>query len=75
MKQTISTDDIVYSSALKCHGYSLDQITKVGNKGEFTFSDVDDQFIQDYGLGKVLVEPQCFNATLKSLMTSVRRLT
>ena len=70
------TTDIVLAASLKVHGYSLDNIERVGNtnKGTFVFMDVDDKFITDYDLSKVLVEPVAFNNAIKQLTTSVRRM-
>ena len=70
------TTDIVLAASLKVHGFSLANIERVGNtnKGTFVFDDVDDEFITNYDLGKVLVEPVAFNNGIKQLTTSVRRM-
>lgn len=70
------TTDIVLAASLKVHGFPLANIERVGNtnKGIFIFDDVDDEFITNYDLGKVLVEPVAFNNVIKQLTTSVRRM-
>lgn len=73
MKITIETQDIVLASALKVLGFRLAHIEKIGNKGIFHFSDVDQQIVNDYDLGNLLVEPIAFNSAIKSLTTASRR--
>ena len=72
-KKTIETQDIVLAAALKVLGYRLDNIEKVGNKGIFFFSDLDDDVINDYDLGNLRVEPVSFNSAIKALTTASRR--
>ncbi len=72
-KTTIETQDIVLAASLKILGYKLDTIEKVGNKGIFFFSDVDDSVINDYDLGNLRVEPVSFNSAIKALTTASRR--
>lgn len=74
MKKNIETSDIVMASYLKAKGYSLDKISKEGNKGIFHLSDVHDSALQDFHLGKALVEPVLLNNTIKSLVTATRRI-
>jgi hypothetical protein len=71
--KTIETQDIVLAAALKVKGYRLDHIEKVGNKGIFHFSAVDEEVVSDYDLGKLLVEPVAFNSAIKALTTASRR--
>lgn len=69
------TSDIVLASCLKINGFILDTIELDSTgKGTFVFTGVNDEFIHDFDLGKVLVEPIGFNNTLKQLTTSVRRM-
>jgi hypothetical protein len=69
------TSDIVLASCLKINAYNLSTITVDSfGKGTFVFENVDDNFIQNFDLGKVLVEPVIFNNTIKQLTTSVRRI-
>ena len=68
------TTDIVLAASLKVYGVSLSSIERAGNKGIFVFSDVDEDFIRDYDLGKIQVEPVSFNNAIKQLTTSVRRM-
>lgn len=70
----IETQDIVLAAALKVLGYRLATIEKVGNKGIFYFSDVDETTITDYDLGGLLVEPVAFNSAIKALTTASRRI-
>jgi len=74
-KQTISTSDIVLAATLKVKGYTLHKIEKTGNKGIFIFEDVDSEIINDYDLGKCLIEPVAFNNAIKALTTATRRTT
>ena len=73
MSKTIETQDIVLAASLKVLGYKLDHLEKVGNKGIFFFSGVDEAVINDYDLGKLLVEPVAFNSAIKALTTASRR--
>ncbi len=72
-KKTIETQDIVLAAALKVLGYRLDTIEKIGNKGIFFFSDVDETVVNDYDLGNLRVEPVSFNSAIKALTTASRR--
>lgn len=73
-KKTIETQDIVLGATLKVLGYQLDHIEKVGNKGIFFFSAVEENVVNDYDLGKLLVEPVAFNSAIKALTTASRRI-
>lgn len=69
------TSDIVLASCLKLNQYKLKTIViEATGKGVFVFENVDDDFLQKYNLGQVLVEPVIFNNTIRQLTTSVRRL-
>lgn len=68
------TSDIILAACLKVNGYEMTSIEKQGNKGIFIFSDVSEEFILNYDLGKMLVEPVAFNNAIKQLTTSVRRM-
>lgn len=74
MKTTVSTSDIVLAATLKINGFALDRIDRDGNKGIFVFQEVDQEIVDDFDLGKVLVEPVQFNNAIKQLTTSVRRM-
>ena len=73
-RQSISTSDIVLAATLKVKGFTLNRIEKNGNKGIFIFDDVDVSIVEDYDLGKCLVEPISFNNAIKALTTAVRRI-
>ena len=68
------TSDIILAACLRVHGFVMTSIEKQGNKGTFVFSNVTDDFILNYDLGKILVEPIAFNNAIKQLTTSVRRM-
>jgi hypothetical protein len=69
------TSDIVLASCLKIQGFVLDTIDVDSNgRGTFIFDAVEDSFLHNFDLGKVMVEPVTFNNTIKQLTTSVRRL-
>ena len=68
------TTDIVLAASLRVKGYDMTSIERRGNKGTFIFVDVDDDFIQKFDLGNVVVEPVTFNNAIKQLTTSVRRM-
>lgn len=72
-KKIIQTQDIVLAATLKVLGYRLDTIEKVGNKGIFSFADVDESVVIDYDLGNLRVEPVAFNSAIKALTTASRR--
>jgi hypothetical protein len=59
---------------LKIKGFALNRIEKNGNKGIFIFDDVEVGLIEDYDLGKCLVEPIAFNNAIKALTTATRRI-
>lgn len=68
------TSDILLAASLRVHGYTMTNIEKQGNKGIFVFGEVPDQFIMDYDLNKIQVEPVAFNNFIKQLTTAVRRM-
>lgn len=74
LKKNIETQDIVLAATLKVLGYRLETIQKVGNKGIFFFSDVDEAVVNDYDLGNLKVEPVSFNSAIKALTTASRRM-
>lgn len=74
MKRQIETSDIVLAASLKVKGYKLDRIEKQGNRGIFCFEDVDDDVLNEFDLGKGLVEPVAFNNAIKALTTATRRI-
>ena len=73
-KKKIETQDIVLAAALKVLGCKMDTIEKIGNKGVFHFSEVDDVLLTDYDLGNIRVEPVAFNSAIKALTTASRRI-
>ena len=73
--ESFKTSDIVLASVLRLNDIELIDIEIVGNKGTFIFTNVDSDFLIQYDLGKVTVEPVTFNNMIKQLTTSVRRLT
>ena len=75
MTRNIETSDIVLAAMLKVKGQKLDKIEKQGNRGIFCFSDVDDAILEEFDLGKSLVEPVAFNNAIKALTTATRRIT
>ena len=74
MTKTIETQDIVLAATLKVLGFKLDHIEKIGNKGIFFFSDVNESVVNDYDLGNLKVEPVAFNSAIKALTTASRRI-
>jgi hypothetical protein len=74
MKKHIETSDIVLAASLKVKGFKLDRIEKQGNRGIFCFADVDDEVLNEFDLGKSLVEPVSFNNAIKALTTATRRI-
>lgn len=69
------TTDIILAACLRLEGFQLASIEVVGSKGTFVFENVDSDFISNYDLGQVRVEPYAFNNMIKQLTTSVRRMT
>lgn len=74
MKRHIETSDIVLAASLKVKGFKLDRIEKQGNRGIFCFADVDDSVLNEFDLGKSMVEPVSFNNAIKALTTATRRI-
>ncbi len=73
--ESFRTTDIILAAVLRLTDIELIDIEVSGNKGTFIFTNVDNEFICQYDLGKCLVEPVAFNNTIKQLTTSVRRMT
>lgn len=67
------TPDIVLAATLITLGYKLLAIEKMGMKGIFHFDSIDEQVINDFDCGKILVEPISFNNSIKRLTTAARR--
>lgn len=74
MHDLFRTTDIILAAVLKLKGYDLIDIERVGSKGTFVFSSVNDEDVKEFDLGKSSVEPVNFNNTIKQLTTSVRRM-
>lgn len=74
MKRHIETSDIVLAASLRVKGFKLDRIEKQGNRGIFCFADVDDAVLNEFDLGKTMVEPVSFNNAIKALTTATRRI-
>lgn len=74
MEEFYKTTDIILAACLRLNDYDMVMIEKEGSKGTFVFADVDLDFITEYDLGKVHVEPVAFNNAIKQLTTSVRRM-
>jgi len=73
--ESFRTTDIILAAVLRLNDVELIDIEINGNKGTFVFTNVDDEFINRYDLGKCMVEPVAFNNMIKQLTTSVRRIT
>lgn len=69
------TSDIVLASALKTSGFTLADIEIVGSRGVFVFNNVTPEFLNDFDLGEVRVEPNQLHQAVKQLTTAVRRKT
>lgn len=74
MTDIYKTTDIVLAASLKVSGYSMTSIELQGTKGVFVFEGVDAEYLLDFDLTKIRVEPMLFNNTIKQLTTSVRRM-
>lgn len=74
MKENFETSDIVLAATLKVAGLKLYRIEKQGNKGTFCFTNVDEEMLLQFDLGKCLVEPIAFNNAIKALTTATRRI-
>lgn len=70
----LQTTDIVLAATLKVKGYTLDQIEKDGKRGVFCFKEVPDTELEDFDLGKTLVEPVALNNAVKALTTAIKRI-
>lgn len=73
--EEFKTSDIVLAACLRLKEIELVKIELQGNKGIFLFTNIDQQFINDYDLGRCQVEPVAFNNAIKQLTTSVKRMT
>ena len=75
MTELYKTSDIILAACLKLNGFTMRSIERTGRKGIFVFEDIEQDFITEYDLGNVKVEPVAFNNQIKALTTSVRRMT
>jgi hypothetical protein len=73
--ESFKTSDIVLAAVLRLNDIELIDIEVIGSKGTFIFTNIDNDFLIQFDLGKSLVEPVAFNNMIKQLTTSVRRLT
>lgn len=73
--EEFKTSDIILAACLRLNGYNMQRIDITGSKGTFVFDPVEETFLQEFDIGKVLVEPVSFNNMIKQLTTSVRRVT
>lgn len=67
------TSDIVLAAALKSLGKTLSSVELQGSKGIFVFEDVEQEFLDQFDLSQVCVEPIAFHGAIKHLTTIVRR--
>lgn len=67
------TSDIVLAASLKTKGSALVSVELQGSKGIFVFEDVEQDFLDEFDLGQVRVEPIAFHGAVKQLTTIVRR--
>lgn len=67
------TSDIVLASTLKTKGFTLSDIELIGSRGVFVFQGVTQEFLDQFDLGDVQVEPNNFHQAVKQLTTAVRR--
>lgn len=74
-KMQFKTSDIVLASTLKTKGFALADIEMVGTRGVFVFQNVTQEFLDQFDLGDVTVEPNQFHQAVKQLTTAVRRKT
>jgi len=74
MKKIFSTNDIVLAASLQLHKKNMIKIEKHGNRGVFVFENIEDDFLNNYDLGKIVVEPVGFSSTVKQLTISVKRV-
>jgi hypothetical protein len=72
--QNVDTSDIVLAATLKVHGFRLDRIEKDGKRGIFCFANVASSVLDDFNLGRSLVEPVALNNAIKALTTAVKRI-
>jgi hypothetical protein len=73
MDNIYKTTDIVLAATLRLKNHQLVDIELRGKQGTFVFLDVEQEFLDDFDLGKHLVEPISFNGEIKSLTTIIRR--
>lgn len=70
---TFETTDIVLAACLRIKGFKMTNIVKQGNKGTFVFDEVQEEVVDQYDLGSLLVEPRALNNEIKALTTAARR--
>jgi hypothetical protein len=72
------TNDITLATTLCLHGYSLLNISPRPDKprfADFTFEDVDKEFLTDYAMDKIVVSPQMFSLRIRALTMAANRIT
>jgi hypothetical protein len=68
------TTDIVLAATLKCRGNILEKIEVDGKRGIFHFSGVDQDFLDSFNTGKILVEPCAYHSEVRSLTQALARI-
>ena len=66
-------NDIVLAAALKLNLVKLDRISVHGKRGTFHFKDVQEEFLNDFDSGNILVEPCAFHAEIRNLNNAIKR--
>jgi hypothetical protein len=67
------TSEVGLAASLKVKGYNLSSVELQGSKGIFVFEAVEQEFLDQFDLGQILVEPTTFHGAVKQLTTIVRR--
>ena len=69
-----ATTDILEAAVLKLDLISLDRIEVNDRQGMFFFRNVPQELLDRFNTGKCLVEPCAFNAEIRNLNNSIKRI-
>lgn len=73
--EEFKTSDIILAACLRLDNHEMKRIELCGSKGTFVFDEIGEEYVGEFDLAKVRVEPVAFNNMIKQLTTSVRRMT
>lgn len=74
IKETYQTTDILEAAVLKLALVKLDRISVNDRQGMFHFVNVPEDLLDNFNTGQCLIEPCAFNAEIRNLNNSIKRI-